>query len=130
MTLRESAKSAVSSEDLADQVLAALTNLGAAGRQRARTQAEIARVVGCPQRLICDATLALNLRGEPAISTCGSPPGVFLAQTVEELQGYEQQLDHRIRGNAIRLREVRKILRKKIAQAAVEPSGQRRLSFA
>ena len=114
-------------DEVADKVLAALKSMGAYGRLRARPQAEVARQMGVTTRRLQQATLSLNLRGLPVVSTCSQPPGVYIAEKYDEFDDYIRQLDHRIRGVAIRLREVRRIRRQWEAAETVEPSGQRRL---
>jgi hypothetical protein len=114
-------------DEVADRVLEALNRLGAVGRGRARSQAEVAAAAATNARTLRHATLALNRRGVPAVTTCVIPVGVFLAQTDAELADYDAQLDHRIRGLAMRLKEVRRMRRAMAAAGPVEPDGQRRL---
>jgi hypothetical protein len=114
-------------DKVADRVMAALMSMGAYGRSRARTQREVARLAETDTRTLQRAQRVLLERGEPVVSTCGKPAGVFIAETHPELGAYDRQLDNRIRGLAIRLRPVRRIRRDWLAAETIEPSGQRRL---
>ncbi len=113
--------------DVAARVLAAMNGRGAYGRAKAVTQREIARLAGTSPRVLQEATAELVAQGVPIATTCGSPPGMFLATTVTELQEYGAQLHARIVGNAVRLKGVRKMCREWLERMAVEPGGQRRL---
>ena len=117
-------------DGVADRVLATLKTMGAYGRGRARPQAEVARAAGIDTRRLQQATLNLNLRGEPVVSSCVKPLGIFIAQNDGELQAYRKQLHSRLVGNGRRLGAVNRIIRAWIAEEATEPSGQRRLQFA
>ena len=108
-------------------MLTALKTMHAFGRARVRPQAEVAREARVPVRALQQATFRLNERGEPVVSTCKPPCGIYIAETYAEIEQYERQLTNRIRGNAIRLRPVRAIKRSWLAQEKVEPSGQGRL---
>ncbi len=112
---------------VAARVLAAMKGRGAYGRAKAVTQREIAATAGTNTRVLQEATAELVKQGVPIATTCGSPPGMFLAQTVTELQEYSEQLHARIVGNAVRLKGVRKMCREWLERMAVEPGGQRRL---
>ena len=113
--------------ETADRVLAALRNAGAYGRERAVRQAEIARAAGCSSRVLQAACLVLVDRGVPIASTCAQPCGMFLADTLTELQAYRDQLHARIVGNAVRMKAINQIRRAWIERLAVEPDWQRRL---
>ena len=117
-------------DEVADKVLAALRNMGACGASRARPQAEVARAVGIDTRRLQQATLALNLRGEPVLSSCVQPPGIFIADQVGEVTAYAKQLRSRLVGNGRRLAAVNRIQRSWIAEENPEPNGQQRLEFA
>ena len=112
---------------VADRVLKTLRDMQAIGESRARPQAEVARAAMTSSRALQRATLALNQRGIAVVSTCQIPAGVYIAETDAELAQYDAQLDHRIRGVAIRLREIRRIRRARTAAEMIEPDGQRRM---
>jgi hypothetical protein len=114
-------------DKVADRVLSTLKSMGAYGRKRARTQAEVARAAKTDTRTLQQATRVLLDRGEPVVSTCGKPPGVFIAETHPELGAYDRQLDNRIRGLANRIKPLRRIIRQWVAAETIEPGGQRRL---
>lgn len=116
-------------DDIAARILAALKSFGAIGRDRARPQSQVARAAGTDTRRLQQATLMLNRNGEPIASTCLQPKGMFIAETVGELQDYAKQLHSRLKGNAHRLKAVNRIIRTQIEAKAVEPGGQRRLCF-
>lgn len=112
---------------MADRVLAAMKGSGAYGRAKAVTQREIAKLAGTNPRTLQLATANLVKRGVPIATTCGSPCGMFIAETLTELQEYGEQLHSRIIGNAVRLKGIRRIRRAWIERGAVEPGGQWRL---
>lgn len=114
-------------EGLADMVMRELQSMGAIGAAQAVTQAELARVCGTNTRHLQSATLELNKRGVPVLSSCVPPYGVFIAETDDEITGYDRQLRGRLIGNAVRRRCLRRILRERIATRPVEPNGQGRL---
>lgn len=114
-------------DEVADKVLATLKSMNAYGAAKARSQAEVARLAGIDTRRLQQATLALNLRGEPVVSSCVRPFGIFIAESDRELQAYRRQLHSRLVGNGKRLGAVNRIIRAWIAETPVEPSGQRRL---
>lgn len=99
-------------ERVADDVLAALQGMDARGAAKARTQRDVARVAGTNPRTLQDATLVLNLRGEPVCTSCGEPPGMFLAASIEELKTYRGQLHSRLLGNGKRMAAVSRIVRR------------------
>lgn len=113
--------------DVAARVLAAMKGRGAYGRARAVAQREIANLAGTNPRTLQQATAVLVRQGVPIATTCGSPCGMFIAETITELQAYRDQLNSRIVGNATRLRDVNRIRKAWIEREAVEPGGQRRL---
>ncbi|MFH1417277.1 MAG: hypothetical protein ABII12_03205 [Planctomycetota bacterium] len=117
-------------DGVADRVLAMLRTMGAYGATRARPQAEVARAIGIDTRRLQQATLVLNLRGEPVVSRCVRPFGVFIAEGEVELQAYRKQLHSRLVGNGRRLGAVNRMIRAWVAEADTEPGGQRRLQFA
>ncbi len=112
---------------IADRVHAALRSMGAFGRARARTQAEVARLAGTNTRKLQHATLELIERGVPIVTACDEPMGMFLAETLSELADYRDQLHARLVGNAKRMKGVRRIMREWMEHEAIEPDGQRRL---
>lgn len=114
-------------EGLAERVMRELQNMGAIGAARAVTQAELARVCETNTRHLQEATLVLNQRGVPVLSSCVVPYGVFIAETDAEITAYDRQLRGRLIGNAVRRRCLRRILRDRIAARPVEPNGQGRL---
>jgi len=116
-------------DEVADKVLAALKSMGAYGASRARSQAEVARAVGVDTRRLQQATLNLNLQGEPVLSSCVKPFGIFIANSIEELKGYAEQLRSRLIGNGRRMAALNRIIRAWVAEEKVEPGGQRRLEF-
>ena len=113
--------------EVAERVMRTLTEMQAFGEGRARRQAEVASAAGTNTRVLQAATLVLNQRGVAVLSTCGQPAGIYIAESDAELAAYDRQLDHRIRGLAVRLREIRRIRRARAAAQIVEPNGQRRM---
>lgn len=99
-------------ERVADDVLAALQGMDARGAAKARTQRDVARFAGTNPRTLQDATLALNLRGVPVCTSCGEPPGMYLAETIDELKTYAGQLRARLLGNGKRMAAVNRIVRR------------------
>ena len=114
-------------DKVADNVLGVLDEMGAYGRDAARTQAEVARTAETDTRTLQRAQRLLLERGVPVVSACGIRPGIFIAQTRDELAAYDKQLDNRIRGLAMRLKPLRRLMRKWAALMPVGPGGQRRL---
>lgn len=123
----EAAVAATSIDEVAERVIEALRAMGAYGRRRARTQREVAQLAGTNGRMLQHATRRLLELGEPVVTACDAPAGMFLAETHQELADYAAQLRSRIVGNAARLKLVRRLAREWVAAEAVEPNGQRRL---
>ncbi len=116
-------------DEVADKVLAALKTMGAYGAGRARPQPEVARLVGIDTRTLQLATLRLNQRNEPVLSSCRHPCGIYIAESIDELTRYARQLRSRLVGNARRMAVVNRMVRSWVAEETVEPGGQRRLGF-
>jgi len=114
-------------ERTADAVMQAMRDMQAFGRGRARKQAEVAALAGTTSRTLQMATLVLIERGVPVVTTCETPSGMFVAETLSEIADYGDQLYARIRGNALRLKGVRRIARRWDEAGPVESTGQRRL---
>jgi hypothetical protein len=112
---------------VAEKVLKVLNEMNAIGEARAQLQAAVASRAGISTRLLQHATLALMDRNVLVLSNCGHPQGIFVAETDDEIDRYEEQLVHRIRGLAIRRRGLRRIRRARVAARAIEPNGQRRM---
>lgn len=112
---------------MADRVHAALREIGAVGALAAVPQADVAVRLGISTRQLQAATLRLNERGVPVVSSCIAPFGVFLARTPDEVGHYDNQLRARLIGNAMRRGFIRRILRDWIARMNPEPGGQGRL---
>lgn len=113
--------------EVAARVYAALKAKDAYGAAKPVIQSELAKLAGTNSRVLQWAQLQLIEQGVPVCSTCGSPPGVFIATTLTELQAYGANLHSRIVGNAWRLKGVRKMTRDWLDRLEIEPSGQRRL---
>lgn len=114
-------------DKVATRVLEALEQSNARGEARARPQAAVARLARTSPRALQQATLLLNQRGVAVVTTCRTPPGIYLAESDAELAAYDGQLDHRIRGLARRLVAIRRIRRARAAARPIEPNGQRRM---
>ena len=112
---------------VAERVLKVLKEMNAIGEQRAQLQAAVASKAAISTRMLQHATLTLMARDVLVLSNCAHPQGVFIAETDAEVDGYEEQLVNRIRGLAVRRRELRRIRRARIAARIVEPNGQRRM---
>lgn len=112
---------------LGDRVHAALQSLGAIGARAAVPQADVAVRLGISTRQLQDATLRLNERGVPVVSSCVAPFGVFLARTSDELARYDAQLRARMVGTVKRRGFIRRLLRQWVAMMNPEPGGQGRL---
>jgi len=125
------AREAKRSEELdaaGDALAAWLRAEGAVGRRNAIHQAAAAAALKVATRRLQDVTLRLNERGVPVCSAVVEPMGIYLAETVEELADYGEQLRSRLIGNAHRLRCVQRMARDKAAEYPVDPvTGQRRL---
>lgn len=97
------------------------------GAAAAIKQADVARQLGISARLVQRATLELNRQGQPVVSSCMEPFGIFIATSIEEIDAYDRQLHSRLVGDAMRRGFVRRMKRERLAAMHVEPDGQRRL---
>jgi hypothetical protein len=114
-------------DKLADDVMAMLKEMNAMGASRAVLQSKVAKACDTDTRSIQQATLRLNERGVPVVTSCVKPFGMFIAESVEELGRYAEQLRARLLGNAMRCKFVLRMVRAMNAAAMVESTGQRRL---
>lgn len=127
MARRRGQTDALRLADVAGRIYAALKARGAYGREAAVTQGEIAKLAGTTTRALQDASLALMEQGVPVATTCSQPCGMFIADSLTELQAYRDQLHARIVGNAKRMKAVNRIRREWTERMSIEPDGQRRL---
>ncbi len=97
------------------------------GAARAVKQVIVAHQIGTSTRLIQRSMGILIARGMPVCSSCAEPMGIFVPETIAELDAYIAQLQSRLIGDATRVSGLKQIRREKIAAMAVEPGGQGRL---
>lgn len=120
-------RNAETPDALADRVRDMLHEMGAVGAGAAVPQAEVAVRLGISTRQLQDATLRLNERGVPVVSSCVAPFGVFLARTSDELARYDAQLRSRMIGTIKRRGFIHRLMRTWVAMMNPEPGGQGRL---
>lgn len=117
----------VSLQSDARRVEAALVESRAVGAARAMRQTDVAARCGLSTRRVQQCMGWLIQHDVAVCSSCVEPMGIFLAETIEELDAYIAQLHSRLVGNAERERDLRALRRRRIAATNVEPDGQRRL---
>ncbi len=110
-----------------------LVRHGAYSPERAMTDREIAKAVGCPQRDVIELVELLLDQGIAIVASCGSGGdgkvgrGRYIEREPEHVDAYSKALRRRAVNIFLRARRFRKVARLMLEGRSVEPNGQRRL---